>query len=717
MTPSRPGAARSDIRLRQATALVGAMLCASALIAYLLWLARADALDSAQTTALNYARTLEVRMDSTFRRADSVLRTVANTLPAAALEPGAESTHSELVQRQLESLRFGFDELIALRVIDRHGDQRYASPLPMATAVNYADRSFFAAYRSDPKADLLFSEVLLGRLTTRQTMVITRAIRDADGAMLGAALAPVELGYFQEHFRKLDIGSNGAVFLRRADKQGQLVLRWPQIDEEVNRPMPATHPIWLAVAAGQREALSEYVAFTDQVQRIAGTVRLQGYPFYLTVALSQDDVLAGWRRLALTTAVVWLALLGLVAALFCRVWRADRQRRRLETQLREAQRMESLGTLVGGIAHDFNNIMAAILGNVAMARDDVGPGHRAQESLEQIRKAGARARTLVQQILAFSRRQPPARRSQPLQPLVLESLALLQSTRPASIRLMNHLAAEPLHAMVDATQIQQVLLNLCTNAWHAMEDRPGTVQVGLKAVDVDAARPLHGDALPSGRYAHLWVSDTGAGMSPETLARVFEPFFTTKPAGQGTGLGLSVVHGIVSAHHGSIRIDSVPGRGTTVHILLPLSEPSMDDGPSATAFGDLPGDLDSSGGGEHVLYVDDDEVVGIMAERMLELAGYRVTLMLDGQAAIDAVAADPQAYDLLVTDFNMPGLSGLDVARAVRALRPDLPIVVSSGYISEDLLRKAAALDVHHVMQKERSAEELARVVADALAR
>jgi signal transduction histidine kinase len=717
MSAPPPGAARSDIRLRQATALVGAMLCASALIAYLLWLARADALGSAQTTALNYARTLEVRLDSTFRRADSVLRTVAHTLPAAALEPGAEATHGEPVQRQLESLRFGFDELIALRIIDSHGDQRYASPLPMTTAVNYADRSFFAAYQSDPKADLLFSEVLLGRLTTRQTMVITRAIRDADGALLGAALAPVELGYFQEHFRKLDIGTNGAVFLRRADKQGQLVLRWPQIDGEVNRPMPATHPIWQAVAAGQHESISEYVAFTDQVQRIAGTVRLHGYPFYLTVALSHDDVLAGWRRLAPTTAVVWLALLGLVAALFCRVWRADRQRRRLEAQLREAQRMESLGTLAGGIAHDFNNIMAAILGNVAMARDDVGPGHRAQESLEQIRKAGARARTLVQQILAFSRRQPPARRSQPLQPLVLESLALLQSTRPASIRLTNHLAAEPLHALVDATQMQQVLLNLCTNAWHAMEDRPGTVQVGLKAVDVDAARPLHGDTLPSGRYAHLWVADTGTGMSPETLARVFEPFFTTKPAGQGTGLGLSVVHGIVSAHHGSIRIDSTPGRGTTVHILLPLSEPAAEDGPSATAFGDLPGEFDSSGEGQHVLYVDDDEVVGMMAERMLEQAGYRVTLVLDGQAAIDAVAADPQAYDLLVTDFNMPGLSGLDVARAVRALRPDLPIVVSSGYISEDLLRKATALDVHHVMRKERSAEELARVVADALAR
>ena len=176
-----------------------------------------------------------------------------------------------------------------------------------------------------------------------------------------------------------------------------------------------------------------------------------------------------------------------------------------------------------------------------------------------------------------------------------------------------------------------------------------------------------------------------------------------------------MVHGIVSAHHGSIRIDSTPGRGTTVHILLPLSEPATDEAPPATAFGDLPGE--STGAGRHVLYVDDDEVVGLMAERLLELAGFRVTLLHDGQAAIDAVAADPRAYDLVVTDFNMPGLSGLDVARAMREVRSDLPIVVSSGYISEDLLRKAAALGVHQVMQKERSAEELARVAHEALAR
>ncbi len=701
--------------LRAALALIGAMLCATALIAYLLWQARAEAMVAAQTTALNYARTLEVRLDSTFRRADSVLRTVVKTTSPAALQAGAEQRYAESVNRQLDAMRFEFDEVIALRVVDATGNERYVSPAGQLAGANYADRAFFAVYQKDRSADLLFSEVLTGRVSKRQTMVMTRPIRDDNGRFLGAALAPLELDYFQQHFKQLDVGAHGAIFLRRADQSGKMVLRWPHIANEVNKPMPDTHPIWVGVQRGDKEVLSRYVAFTDGVQRISGTVLVKGYPFFLTVALSLDDVLAGWNRLALATTVIWLAAMALVSVLFWRLRRADSTRTRLETRLREAQRLESMGTLAGGIAHDFNNIVAAIMGNAALARDGLDAGHPAQTHLSQIVKASTRARSLVQQILAFSRRQTQALHNQALQPVVQESLALLQSTRPPSTTLEVALASQPMHARIDATQIQQVLMNLCTNAWHAMQSTPGTLRVTLEPVQLDRTQEGAGLPLRPGPYAQLTVKDSGVGMTAQALERAFEPFFTTKPTGMGTGLGLSVVHGIVAAHGGAIRIESSPGQGCKVEILLPLNEaPAAGHAPEHRAP-DIAPPAGPVGSGEHVLYVDDDDVVGQMVVPLLRKAGYRVTLISEGQLAVKAVQADPGSFDVVVTDFNMPGMSGLDVAQQVLRIRPDLPVVLSTGYITEDLLQQARTLGLRHVMQKENSVEELVGLVHEVL--
>jgi len=688
--------------------LIGAALGATALIAWLLWTAREDAIQGAQVTALNYARTLEVRMDATFRRTDAVLRALTQVTPVEALVPRGELAHAQRLNGELDSMLRDFDELIALRIIDAQGDQRYVSSSGTTPAANYADRSFFLTYRRDPQADLLFSEVVTGRVSRRPTMVMTRPLRDARGRFYGAALAPLDLSFFQQQFRKLDIGRNGAVFLRRTDA-GELVLRWPQIDAEVNKPMPATHQILLAVRSGQQESVNEYVAFTDGVRRISGTIVVKGYPFFLTVALSLDDILEAWRRLAMLTGVAWLLLNLVLAMVMSRLWRSDRERRSLEAQLRESQRMESIGTLAGGIAHDFNNILAAILGNVALAREDTGAGHPAQKSLEQIHKASLRARDLVQQILAFGRRQPQALVNQPLQPLVEESVRLLRSTLPAAVELETVLAHEGLHADADGTQVQQVLMNLCTNAWHALQGRPGRIQVGLEpfAVDEDEAATRSAGPLPAGRYAHLWVRDNGVGMDAATQARIFEPFFTTKPTGQGTGLGLSVVHGIVAAHHGAIRVDSAPGQGTTMHLYFPVTDPAplQEPAPPATAPGAL------QGAGQHVAYVDDDEVIVLMVERLLQQGGYRVSSFRDGREAVAAIAAQPLAFDLVITDFNMPVFSGLDVARALREVRADLPVVISSGYISEDLQQEAAAAGVRSLMRKQNTLEELMRLV------
>ena len=707
--------------LRDALAWAGAMLCATALIAYLLGQARAEALLTAQTTALNYARTLQVRLDATFRRTDSVLRTVVNATPTAALRPGAGPREADPINRQLDALRFEFDEIIALRVIDDVGNERYVSPASQLLGANYADRSFFTAYQRDRDAQLLFSDVLTGRVSRRQTMVMTRPIRDEQGRFAGAVLAPLELDYFQQHFKQLDIGANGAVFLRRANQAGKLVLRWPPIEAEVNRPMPKDHVIWQAVEHGEKEFLSQYVAFTDGVQRISGTVLVKGYPFFLTVALSQNDVLVAWNRLALATTLIWMVAMVLVSVLFWRLRRADRARAGLETRLREAQRLESMGTLAGGIAHDFNNIVAAIMGNASLARDGLASAHPAHRHLSQIVKAGARARSLIQQILAFSRRQTQALHVQALQPVVQESLGLLQSTRPPAVTLDVSLANEPLHARIDATQIQQVLMNLCTNAWYAMEGAAGTLRISLEPMQLDRMQEGAGQPLPAGRYARLSVQDNGTGMTAQALERAFEPFFTTKPTGMGTGLGLSVVHGIVAAHAGAIRIQSQPGQGCTVEVLLPLSDPPEPGQEQGTRAAEAVEATESAvpteprGTDQHVLYVDDDEVVGQMVQPLLQRAGYRVTLVNDGREAVKVFEASPAAFDIVVTDFNMPGLSGLDVAQAVLALRPGLPVVLSTGYITEDLLEHAQRMGVRQVMQKENSLEDLVRHVHQAL--
>ncbi len=372
------------------------------------------------------------------------------------------------------------------------------------------------------------------------------------------------------------------------------------------------------------------------------------------------------------------------------------ERRALERQLAEAQKMESIGTLAGGVAHDFNNILAGILGNVALARADLPTAHPAQASLEQIGRAGLRARSLVQQILAFSRRQATPLVVQPLRSAVEEALALLRATLPASVRLDAVLSDTPLAVQADATQLQQVLMNLCTNAWHALPGGRGRVEVGLE---------------PEDGQAHLWVRDNGKGMDEATRERIFDPFFTTKPVGQGTGLGLSVVHGIVRAHGGTITVESALGQGSTFHLRLPLAAAAGADADGAGTPLPAP-----AGEGRRVLYVDDDEVMVIMVERLLERIGWQVAVCHDAGHALALVTADPARFEVVVTDYNMPEMSGLELAAQLLRLRPGLAVVITSGYIADSLGPQASAIGVRALMRKENTLEELPALLLRVLA-
>ena len=394
--------------------------------------------------------------------------------------------------------------------------------------------------------------------------------------------------------------------------------------------------------------------------------------------------------------------------------RAESVRLGLETQLRESQKMESMGTLAGGIAHDFNNILASILGNVALARDDVGAGHPALTRLSQIGKAGRRARALVQQILAFSRRQPQELVVQPLQPLIQDTMAMLRSSLPAMVTLQPLLCIDPVFVLADTTQMQQTLMNLCTNAWHALQGRPGNIQVGLDLVVLGDGDLLRPDSLPDGRYAHLWITDNGVGISQAIRDHIFEPFFTTKPVGTGTGLGLSVVHGIVSAHHGAITVDSAPGVGSTFHLYFPAHTGQVEEAPPEPRF-DSSALVSLEGAGEHVMYVDDDEVMVVMVGQLLERAGFRVTCCADARQAMALITQSPHSFDIVVTDFNMPELSGLDLARWLAKFSPEIPVVISSGYISDELREPARLAGVRRLMHKQNTLEELAGLIREVL--
>jgi PAS domain S-box-containing protein len=411
--------------------------------------------------------------------------------------------------------------------------------------------------------------------------------------------------------------------------------------------------------------------------------------------------------------------------------RAEEEHERLEVQLRQAQKMEALGTLAGGIAHDFNNILGAIIGNVALAREDMALGHEAavlaredialgresvapahavnrphhpiEQSLAEIAKAAARARDLVQQILTFSRQQPQERRVIALADVIAESVRLMRATLPAGIELATTLSPDVPNVLADRTQIHQVIMNLCTNAWQAMSSRAGRIELGLQDVTVqDGASETH---LRPGRYACLSVTDNGKGMDAATLERIFDPFFTTKALGEGTGLGLAVVDGIVKAHHGGITVSSQPGQGTSFRLYFPAASAPAHEAPAASAS--LP-----RGGGQRILYLDDEEPLVLLTQRLLGRLGYSVTGFSRSDEALAAFHADPHAWDVFVTDLNMPGPSGLDVAAEVLRTRSDLPVALASGYLTETLHAQALALGVREVIYKPNTADELAQVIA-----
>jgi nitrogen-specific signal transduction histidine kinase/CheY-like chemotaxis protein len=382
-------------------------------------------------------------------------------------------------------------------------------------------------------------------------------------------------------------------------------------------------------------------------------------------------------------------------------------RRRSEELHLQSHKMEALGTLAGGVAHDFNNILMAIGGNAQLAMTDLPADHPLQQTLATIEKASSRATNLVRQILTFSRQQAPARIVILLQPEVEEAVKLLRATLPARIEIRAEYVPGAPAVSADPTQVHQILMNLGANAAHAMGETSGLLELRLEGVTLSSDRTHAAAGLPPGRYTRLSFRDTGCGMDKATLARVFEPFFTTKGVGQGTGLGLSVVHGIMKNHGGTVTAYSEVGKGTIFRLYFPAVEKAAEPpGDEPPAQSEAP-----RGNGERILYVDDEEALVLVTQRRLERLGYVVTGCTDPCQALEIFRARPMEFDAVITDASMPNLPGAELAEAMQQIRPDVLVVMASGYLRPEDHAAAARLGIRELISKPYDLAELGRVL------
>jgi PAS domain S-box-containing protein len=394
--------------------------------------------------------------------------------------------------------------------------------------------------------------------------------------------------------------------------------------------------------------------------------------------------------------------------------RAAEELDRLEAQLRHAQKMETVGTLAGGIAHDFNNILTPIIGYVELALGEPLPADTTAD-LGQVLAAATRAKDLARQILMFSRRGEMVFSTIDVGPIVKEALKLLRASLPATIEIASSIAPDVAPVVGDPTQLHQVLMNLCTNAYHAMRDHGGVLDVRVDMVDVDT---MTGGSAADQRAVRFVVRDTGQGMNAATLERLFEPFFTTKPVGEGTGLGMSIVHGIIAQHGGTITVESAPGSGTTFEIHLPSAEQEVPVGEKVAA------PIQARGEGR-ILVVDDDAVIVQLLGRVLSRAGYDVVQTTGSSNVLAMLAEAEPPFDLMITDQTMPGLTGLELADRIQGWQSGFPIILLSGFSEfgghqdprqhglREVLMKPVPIDilvatVARVLDEERSIERMA---------
>lgn len=439
----------------------------------------------------------------------------------------------------------------------------------------------------------------------------------------------------------------------------------------------------------------------DVFRRVARTGEAAHHP----VSFYSDGRLKGWRENS-----IYRLPGGEIVAVYDDLTaqkKAEMEKRAIEEHLRNSQKMEAIGVLAGGVAHDFNNILSIILGNTELAIVDIPESSRVSEKLNEIRTASLRAKEVIRQLLSFSRKSDTRKEPVFIVPLIKESLTLMRASIPANIEIRENISNGNSAVLADPTQIHQVMINLCTNAAHAMEATGGVLQVDVTNIRIaaeDAA--LYPDAEP-GPYVQVTIGDTGCGISPDLKDRIFDPYFTTKEIGKGSGMGLAVVHGIVKNHGGTISVCSDPGTGSAFNVLLPVTQ---DPVPAAK-----PRQKTMPGGSERVLLIDDESTLLTTTGSLLEHLGYHVVSTTAPLEALEMFRSDPDQFDVVITDMTMPNLTGFELSEKMLRIRSTTPIILCSGYSDTINARRARAAGIRKYLKKPFKMHQLAAAVREVL--
>jgi signal transduction histidine kinase/CheY-like chemotaxis protein len=669
---------------------------------------RAEALRAGEGYAQSLARLASEQTSRSFQTVGQALALAEADLAQLAEAQGlTEDSARTALSAQLRYLPY----VRALWFMDADGVIRYDTDFGNI-GVSLRDRDYVQAHlhgRHDVYVGMPYvGPPVRSRSLGTWLVSVSRAARQPDGTLHGVLAAAIEPPYFDKLWHSVELGPDGTVGL--FSREGALLLRSPWIDDAVGRSFAQFWPFSSGLTSSHGSAV--ITSQLDGRKRLLSYRTLDEFPsLVLIVGVDHRLILRSWQRFAAVSVAIWVVAMALLTLLLA-LWARD-ARRRYEGEQRSARarRLEAIGTLAGGVAHDFNNVIAAVLGNTKIARQQVAGDSAAHETLRRIELSGLRARALVQQILAFSRGEPEVRAQIDLRPLIEETIGLLRATLPSRIRLSTRLGSQPVVITADPSQIQQVVMNLCTNAWQAIGAAAGSVEVGLD-VSAPGARAAVPD-LPqlAGAHAHIWVRDTGSGMPPEDLERIFEPFFTTKRKSNGTGLGLSVVHGLVTAHGGTVVVRSRVGAGSTFHVFLPMADAASAAQAPASGLEDEPA---VDGQGLKVLCVDDDEVILVMLEGILTAQHFEVIAVRSPEEALERLPALAPGLAAVVTDFDMPSSSGVELAQQVRALAPGLPVVLMSGYINDEIETAARNAGIVELVHKEGAYTELAGVIVRA---
>jgi signal transduction histidine kinase/CheY-like chemotaxis protein len=591
-------------------------------------------------------------------------------------------------------------------IMDSHGDPLYRSRGSANMSHNAADRSYFIAQRDDPGAGLFISEPLTTRSEGRASVILSRRLDDNAGHFAGVVVAIVDLEELNQFYQAIDVGSGSAIQLLRND--GTLLVRNPRIADAVGRKYPAL----VTAPAGPDPRVLNPV---DGHEEFIALAPVRNTPLRLAVTRDAAVALRPWHdetiRVASRTLIVTLLGALTLAVLLRQIGvlkRAQLDKEQLETQLRQSQKMEAIGTLAGGIAHDFNNVLGVILGYGELAVQHSAEHSDLRRYLDNVMLAAERAKLLVERILGFSRSGLGDQMPVNVESVVRETLELLEASLPVGIRLEPKLQAGNAAVIGDPTYLHQVTMNLCTNAIQAM-DTGGVLGVAVERRKLAQPRKPSRGSLAPGDYVRLTITDSGAGIPPTVLDRIFDPFFTTKNVGEGTGLGLSLVHGIVADLGGAIDVTSTLGQGTRFDIWLPAAgEEAI---PARAAADAMP-----RGNGETIMIVDDEQALVSLAEELVAQLGYEPVGYVSSAAALQAFRMAPQRFDAIVTDEAMPDLTGTEFAGQIRDVRPSIPIILMSGHAVARLVNRATELGIGEVLRKPLHGSDLAGSLARVLA-